>query len=279
MFRAAIFLCATVLLSACASGPGHLSRVDTARTIAKAGKLAPVSYPTGTFTLAGFVRNPEASQPLVVYVEGDGFAWVSRTQPSVDPTPRDPLGLKLAAVDGSANVLYLARPCQYVGADSPGCDTSMWTNRRFAEEAIAATNRAIDMAVRPGQKIHLVGYSGGGAVAALVAARRNDVVTLRTVAGNLDHAALSRLHGVSPMTGSLNAADVAAALSNLPQLHLVGGRDKVVPAQIAQSYATRQGASRCTRVVSVDGADHEEGWVDAWRQWLSQPVSCAAAVR
>lgn len=279
MIRAAAFLCATLLLSACASGPGHLTRVDTARSIAKAGNLAPVSYPTGTYTLAGFVRNRDARQPLVVYVEGDGFAWVSRSQPSVDPTPRDPLGLKLAAIDGSANVLYLARPCQYVGAGNPGCDTSLWTNRRFAEEVVAATNRAIGMAVQPGQKIHLVGYSGGGAVAALVAARRNDVVTLRTVAGNLDHAELSRLHDVSPMAGSLNAADVAASLSNLPQLHLVGGRDKVVPVRIAQSYAARQSSPHCTRVVAVEGADHENGWVDAWRQWLSQPVSCAAVTR
>ncbi len=33
---------------------------------------------------------------------------------------------------------------------------------------------------------NLIGYSGGGAIAALVAADRNDILSLRTVAGNLD---------------------------------------------------------------------------------------------
>jgi hypothetical protein len=44
-------------------------------------------------------------------------------------------------------------------------------------------------------------------VASLVAARRHDVVRLVTVAGNLDHLAWTTLHGVSPLTGSLNPAD------------------------------------------------------------------------
>jgi hypothetical protein len=34
---------------------------------------------------------------LRVYIEGDGFAWKSRTQPSGNPTPHNPVALKLAA--------------------------------------------------------------------------------------------------------------------------------------------------------------------------------------
>ena len=37
-----------------------------------------------------------------------------------------------------------------------------------------------------------VGYSGGAAVAALVAGRRSDIVSLRTLSGYLDHVALNR---------------------------------------------------------------------------------------
>jgi hypothetical protein len=65
---------------------------------------------------------------------------------------------------------------------------------------ISASNQAVDaLKQRYGaQEIVLVGYSGGGAVAALVAARRTDVVRLVTVAGNLDHLAWTHLHSVPP---------------------------------------------------------------------------------
>lgn len=94
------------------------------------------------------------------------------------------MGLKLAALDASPNVVYLARPCQYVW--SPLCSDIYWTDRRFAVEVVEAMSAAIDRLILPGQKLHLVGYSGSGAVAVLVAARRPDVVSLRTIAGNLD---------------------------------------------------------------------------------------------
>ena len=48
-----------------------------------------------------------------VYIEGDGYAWATTTDPSDDPTPINPLALRLAAVDDAPNVLYLARPCQF----------------------------------------------------------------------------------------------------------------------------------------------------------------------
>ena len=37
--------------------------------------------------------------------------------------------------------------------------------------------------------IHLIGYSGGGAIAVLTASRREDVLSVRTIAANLDHSA------------------------------------------------------------------------------------------
>lgn len=192
-----------VLLAACA---GREARMETATTIAQRGNLRSVTVTSQPFTLAAFVRSTDPAAPVTVYIEGDGLAWISRSQPSTDPTPTNPIGLRLAALDASPNVVYLARPCQY--AWSPACSETYWTDRRFAEEVVAATSSAIDRLLRPGQRIHLVGYSGGGAVAALVAARRHDVVSLRTVAGNLDHAEVNRIHRVSPMNGSLNAAEM-----------------------------------------------------------------------
>ncbi|NIQ12880.1 MAG: alpha/beta hydrolase, partial [Candidatus Dadabacteria bacterium] len=77
-----------------------------------------------------------------------------------------------------------------------------------------------------------VGYSGGGTVAALIATRRNDVSSLTTIAANLDHAEWTRLHHISPLTGSLNAVNFIDKIENIDQLHFVGGKDKIVPKEI-----------------------------------------------
>ena len=60
-------------------------------------------------------------------------------------------------------------------------------------------NEAIDFLIKKYQagKIELVGYSGGGAVALLLAVRRHDIVSVRTVAGNLNPEAVNQYHKVS----------------------------------------------------------------------------------
>jgi hypothetical protein len=67
---------------------------------------------TRDFVLTAFVLT-DTRAPLDLYIEGDGFAWLSRSEPSLDPTPRAATGLALAAVDSASNVAYLARPCQF----------------------------------------------------------------------------------------------------------------------------------------------------------------------
>jgi pimeloyl-ACP methyl ester carboxylesterase len=114
----------------------------------------------------------------------------------------------------------------------------------------------------------LVGYSGGGAVAALVAARRDDVARLITVAANLDHAAWTTHHRLAPLRGSLNPADLAQRLEVLPQVHLAGAKDRVVPPAIAESYLGRMDDRSRARLVVVEGADHDCCWVAAWPDLL-----------
>ena len=211
-----------------------------------------------------------------VYIEGDGRAWVTKTRPARDPTPRNPLALKLALklalADDSANVVYLARPCQYakIGRD-PACSSNRyWTSHRFAPEVIDAMSAALDALKRRHALagFHLTGFSGGGAIAALLTARREDVVSLRTVAGNLDHALHSRIHGVSPMPHSLNARDIADRISHIPQIHFSGGRDKTVPPRILRSYAEHMRQTDCTRLRIVESAGHTNAWEALWPDLL-----------
>lgn len=257
-------------LGGCAGNPQQ-----HADALAQAAGLQrePVSAPP--FLLTAYARVTRADQPLTIYIEGDGQAWRNRYEPSGDPTPRRALGLSLAAADRSANVVYLARPCQFTAmADNPHCGVAYWTGKRFAPEVITAMDAAIThyASRTPGQRIHLVGYSGGGAIAVLVAARRQDIATLRTVAGNLDHDAVNRWHRVSPMPDSLNPINVAARVAHIPQIHFSGADDKIVPLVIAQKFVARAGT--CASVHSVDGLSHEGDWAALWPQLLMLRLPC-----
>ena len=163
----------------------------------------------------------------------------------------------------AAPLLYVARPCQFGGIGSnPRCTQQYWTSHRFAPEVIEATSAVIDQVKKAAgaTAIELVGFSGGGAVAVLVAARRTDVTSIRTVAGNLDHVTLHRRKQVSPLSGSLNAADVAAQVSTIPQIHFVGAEDDIIGAYVAESYRSRAAASNCIAIQTVSGASHGDGW-------------------
>ncbi len=65
------------------------------------------------FNITVYERVYKEGGTINIYIEGDGFAWVSRKKKSLDPTPKTPMALKLASMDGSSNVIYIARPCQY----------------------------------------------------------------------------------------------------------------------------------------------------------------------
>jgi len=160
-------------------------------------------------------------------------------------------------------------------AKNPRCTVTYWTDKRFAAEVIDAMDAAVSQyaARAPGQKINLVGYSGGAAVAALIAARRQDVASLRTVAGNLDHVAVNRLHQVSPMPDSLNAIDVAAQLVMIAQIHFSGADDEVVPTAIARHFAAAVGG-HCTQMIIIKGMSHESDWSARWPSLLKRVPAC-----
>src|SRR5690606_13044781 len=220
----------------------------------------------GRFALASYVpRTINPSERLTVYIEGDGLAWINASQVSLDPTPLNPVGLKLALRHQSGNAAYLARPCQYARAGD-NCRIAYWTSRRFSEEVIASANLAIDQLKKQfgAKEMELVGYSGGGAVAALVAARRHDVIRLVTVAGNLDHQAWTALHRISPLTQSLNPADAWRLLQTIPQKHFVGAKDDNITPAVIQAYRDRFPATAPISSEVVPAQTHECCWEQVW---------------
>lgn len=244
------------------------SRWNHADQLADKAGWEKLRIPTDKLVLSAYVpKHSVQADTLTVYIEGDGLAWLSRSQASSDPTPRNPIGLQLTLRHPEGVAAYLARPCQYVEAsDATNCRQGYWTGGRFAPEVIEASNQAISvLKLHAGaNKLVLVGYSGGGAVAALVAARRNDVVKLVTVAGNLDHHAWTRMHRVPPLERSLNPADEWRALANIAQKHYVGGHDEVVGLDIAKSYASRFPSDRKPEIITIPDFDHVCCWVEKW---------------
>ena len=102
----------------------------------------------------------------------------------------------------------------------------------------------------------------------MVAARRDDVVRLVTVAGNLDHQIWTQRLKVSPLTGSLNPVDYWEKLVNIPQLHLVGGKDTSVPLFVAESYQGRFPDDKKPQIKVVKDFDHHCCWSARWPELI-----------
>lgn len=258
---------ALVLLTGCAPEI-LLPRPEIADRIAAKVNWVPSSIRTDGFLLRLYApANPAPVPEVVVYLEGDGLAWIDRSSPSTDPTPRDPIGLRLAVSTPHKPAAYLARPCQYtIEQDATRCSQDVWTHGRYSEEVIAALSQGVSRikALFRAERITLVGYSGGGTVAALLAARRDDVSLLVTVAANLDIDAWVRHHGVSPLFLSLNPSVFGDRLKKQRQVHFVGTDDEVVPPAVVQSYANKVDKSLLRTIRYVEDANHDCCWADKW---------------
>ena len=271
------FICAVFFLTGCSESAPFARYLHTADIAAK-HHFKKELFESNSFSIMVYSRIDSPGDDINIYIEGDGLAWINRNRVSTDPTPRNPVALKLATTDSAMNVVYIARPCQYVLATGNGrnCEKSDWTSGRFSERVVESVNEVLSAIKNESRSsgINLIGYSGGGAIAVLVAARRNDIKSLRTLAGNLDHDQFCRFHNVSAMHESLNAIDKAKAIAQIPQIHFVGAEDKTVPREIAENFVKAQGPGACAEVVSVKDVSHGKGWETTWDRLLKKTPSC-----
>lgn len=146
------------------------------------------------------------------------------------------------------------------------CTQRYWTNARFAPDVVEAMNSAISTLKDTfgASELVLVGYSGGAAIAALVAARRDDVVGLITVAGNLDHRAWTSYHRLSPLSGSLNPVDFAHKIEGIPQTHFIGELDTVIPPGLARQWPQTLSGLDGANIRVLDSFDHICCWARDW---------------
>lgn len=199
---------------------------------------------------------------LHVYLEGDGRPWLTRYQVASDPTGRDLLALRLMARDPVASI-YLGRPCYHGFATDPPCGPWWWTHGRYSPEVVRTLVAAIRgiLPPRPPARITLIGYSGGGVLALLIAPHLEGVEQVITIAANLDTDAWAEHHGYSPLSGSLNPARQAPLDEGIRQLHLIGDQDARVPLASLTAYQVRN--PKATLRI-LPGFDHHCCWVEHW---------------
>jgi pimeloyl-ACP methyl ester carboxylesterase len=257
-----------LLISGCASGSRVLWEREVKRSWSSG--FQPLDLPAPPFRLAGLLRG-ERNPELVVYLEGDGRAIV-RGRPSLDPTPSLAQGLELALADPDPLVLYLARVGQFMPAYTGERYQVFWSEGRLAAEAVQAANAAIDeVKRRTGARwVHLIGYSGGGGLAVLLAGTREDVLSLVTVAGLLDIDWWVKHNGWRPLSLSLNPADFVQAVSRIPQIHIFGFKDSVIAPAMSQRFASMASFSDLTLLGLPN--DHYSGWTPVWGEILKGRV-------
>lgn len=123
---------------------------------------------THQFKLASWQKITDNNADYRIYIEGDGYAFNANGQPSRNPTPHGELVRELSFNDTALNVIYLARPCQFVKENA--CRVEYWTTKRFAPEVIEAEYEAIKKIVG-NKNITLIGFSGGAQIAGLLAVK------------------------------------------------------------------------------------------------------------
>ncbi len=180
--------------------------------------------------------SPTDNAVTLVYLEGDGMPSSDGMHAAVDPTPKHALAFELMA-QTKQRAWYVTRPCYNSMLREPNCDAALWTHARYSttvvDSMVAALTRHAQAQGNP--RLVLVGYSGGGVLAVLMASRVPNVVGVITVAANLDTEGWTTHHNYSPLIDSLNPATDTATLA-IPAIHFMGGRDTKVPVASAARY-------------------------------------------
>lgn len=215
---------------------------------------------TSSFKIRSFEKI-NSHNSVNIYIEGDGRGR--------DPSPVISTTFELATIDSNPNVIYLARPCQLSPSDLQSVCTSYdWQQGRYSKKIISSISEVLDQ--YKFKKINLIGFSGGGAIAVLVAAQRNDISSIKTVAGNLDLIEMDRYHKTIPLTGSLDPMSVATKINHIPQLHFSGSEDQIVPLQVTKNYVAKSNSDKVKYIIVK--AKHNSGWYKIWPELLKEKI-------
>lgn len=204
----------------------------------------------------------KAQKVFKVYIEGDGNAFNAHGQPTANPTPCGNFLRQIAFGDTNENIIYLARPCQFINENK--CKKIYWTSGRFAKEVISSIAQAI-YNTAGNMPVILIGFSGGAQIAGLIAVLYPEINVKKiiTISGNLDHKKWTMHHKVPPLKASLNLGDYKDNFIKFDQINYAGEKDKTIPPQLILDFA---GAERTIIVPKAKHAAYPKGIIEEIRQ-------------
>ena len=205
---------------------------------------------TDDYVLASWQKITDDSSPVRIYVEGDGRAYTSKGYPTTDPTPKSYFLRNISFNDVHENVVYLARPCQYI--KNKNCSNIDWTTGRFSQKIVDNMSQAIKQ-IAEDKEIILIGYSGGGLICGLIINQhKNDLNIIKwiTVAGLLNHTNWTKHFNYIPLKDSLDLDTIP----NISQTHYIGKKDKVIPYKLTLDIVDKKNC------VIIENATHNSGF-------------------
>lgn len=200
---------------------------------------------TGEFDIATWQKITDTESEIHIYIEGDGHAFNGRGIPTNNPTPHSAFMRKLAVSDEWPNVVYMARPCQFIMSRT--CTVTDWTTGRFSKKIIDSMSDAVRK-IAGQNPIVLIGYSGGAMISGLMIQNNNDLNVQKwiTIAGVLNHADWTQYFGDAKLEQSMNLYQ----LPEISQLHYIAENDAVVPYSLSYKWTNGQ------NMIVVPNASH-----------------------
>ncbi len=183
------------------------------------------------------------------YIEGNG-----------NPTPADPMALKLAAKDPYINVVVLSRPCQY--SQNKLCEnTDIWTRQQYSPEILREMEEIVVYYIQKykAPDVEFVAYDGGAPIAFNLALQLGRVNKVVTVAGILDMDSYAIQNGLPAYVNAKNPMKSISQLSQIPQIHYVGGKDKETTPAMAERFVSKLQNPKMALVRVAPDMGHD-GW-------------------
>ncbi|MET0123247.1 MAG: alpha/beta fold hydrolase [Candidatus Thiodiazotropha sp. 6PLUC9] len=220
------------------------------------------------FTHTIYKNSPaDDSSELHVYFGGDGTPWIDGKVIAWDPTPRNPVGLRLMALDDTPSI-YLGRPCYHGSSGSSACSPILWTYERYSRTVTESMASVLQKIVEQGKyrDLVLIGFSGGGGIAMFLAAEFPQTRQVVTLAGNLDIEAWTHLHDYDKLIGSENPKSMPPLPEEIQQYHLAGGKDENIPPWMIEAAVQAQSNSQ---FITVEEFTHGCCWEKIWKRMLN----------
>jgi predicted alpha/beta hydrolase family esterase len=208
------------------------------------------------------IKNPDHVDMLHVYLEGDGRPWRRHgLMPATNPSSHSLTALSLMMLDDQASV-YLNRPCYGRQRLVKGCTAALWTQGRYSQNVVNSLTTALESlkTQMPKAKIILIGHSGGGTLAMLLA-QKIQVAGIITLGANLDHRQWTEYFGYLPLDQSLDFMRFSPLPSHIPRWHLAMKNDVQVPYWMTEQAAQKDPLAR---FILFPEGDHQCCWAQHW---------------